>query len=218
VLRVSGFGIERMARATLAGGRPDDALPGLIGSPPLAVVAAFDQDRRLELDIDRQRWTLASAVVPRAIRVISDGRTVRVLPGVAASDDDPIAMQAVLSIAGRELELPAVATRDGRRLKVAIDASSVEPLDGPAALGLALDGPGQPRLDLGPVTPGRGRITFATIWPESLRDRVAPSIRKRVRRAYLALPEPARRLARRAGRVVRTITGRGRGPRRRRSP
>lgn len=217
VVRINGFGIERMARATMPAGRRADALPGLIGSPPLAVVAAFGQDRRLQLDIDRHRWTLASAVAPRGIRVSADGRTVHVLPGVAASDDGPVPLRAVLTVADRELDLPAEAARDGKRLQVAIDASSVVPVDGPASLGIALDGPNQPRLDLGPVTLGRGRITFATTRPESWRDRATPSIRKHVRRVYRALPEPAKRLARRAGRVVRTITGRGRGPRRRRS-
>lgn len=205
LVRVNGFGIERTALATMSPDRRVDARPALLGSPPVAVVAGFDDERRFELDIDRRRRTLASAVAPRKIRVISDGRTVGVLPGVAASDDGPVPVHAVLSVSGRELELPAVAIRAWGRVEVRIDAAGVLPSGEPGALGIALDGPGQALIDLGPVTPGRGRITVANTRSEPWRDRAGPAVRRRVRRAYRALPEPAKQVARRARRVAGTI-------------
>jgi poly(ribitol-phosphate) beta-N-acetylglucosaminyltransferase len=208
MVRVGAYGLERHTRAAMPAGVERDPVPGLVGSPPLAVVAGSDAEGWLELDVDRQHRTLASAVTPRQVRVTRAGRTVRAVLGIATSDDDPVPTVAVLTTAMGEQQLPATALRTGGRLEVLIDASGAEPMPGgDASLSVALDGTDQPRVELGQAAPGDGRVHIANVQPERRGVRAWSAGRRRlrrgVRRTYGGLPASVRRAGRRAWRRAR---------------
>ena len=216
VVRINGLGIERTTRAEVVGG------PSAGRAACAARHAATRGGRRL-----RRRGPVRARRRPAQPDALL-GRGPAQAPGDLGRSNRPRAARGrrvgrrrntrrgrCSLAAEREVELPAVGVpRLGSR-RGAHRRGGVEPSDAPASLGIAARRPRSARHRHRPGHAGRGRITVANVRPEPWRDRAGPAARRQVRRAYQALPEPAKRVARRARRVAGSIIRRVRGrPRR----